>query len=852
MLIDLGLICSASNTRATSVSSGFGVTHYMAQVHDAFISYSHQADTKLATAIEIGLERLAKPLLSLRAMDVFRDQTSLTASPALWPSILKHLSDSRWFILLACPASAQSPWCVKETAWWLANRSLDTLLVVVTGGEICWDTDGSDFDWTSTTALSQLLEGKFANEPLYVDLRWTADRLDLGMKDERFRKEIVSLAAPIRGMTRDELDSADKRQLRWNKTVVRGLQTGLGVVTILALLAAAYAMAQKRQALSDAALAMAQAHASKALLNARTRPLSALESAIAASDTLGKYSAPGILETVALWAFRADGNAPAPPLEAEIALRQSVALSRLRAVFIGPAGATVNQMDASAENSLVLVRLSDSSIVVIDVIGESVIAQRESSKEPVDAAFLMSSGKEVLIVDRQGRVKVWELDNGNERAVSDLPPDERTTFRVTAQRDYVIRHGDVNTSILNLKDGRALTARRCRGVNNMMAALTSAGNVKSIHTGGRGLAVCDLASGRVLESITTDTHSLTDVAVSADGKYLATASTNETIRILQLPANREIEVLRGHTAVPMALAFGADSRRLSVGIADGNFSTWRLRTDNSSTEQQDRMFLATGGDGTVQQIAEVASGKRIVTTHSTSEGRQYLRIWSGPLDVDVTPVEEQAEVFAARIDNSARVLVLSSESLSSYGLDGKRLTASKRQSTLPVRDWGFSFDSRYAFVTDAEGGVQTWSGEDPMRTRYRQTGKPIVQAQIIGDSCLLALLHDKGELAIFDLKQPDRNREVMQLGGDVRSVHFGGGMDHMLLNKVEGLELQVSKQPVRRLDSDVRLPARRSVFTAEGRAVLSLSGLRPALFNTIDSKDDHFLSGHAAEVTDGE
>src|SRR5262245_46816076 len=131
----------------------------MPTTHDAFLSYSHRADGELAASIETSLERLAKPLLKLRAMDVFRDQTSLTASPGLWHSILEHLSGSRWFILLACPASAQSPWCVKEMSWWLENRGLQTLLIVLTDGELRWDPAASDFDWSTTTALSSALAG---------------------------------------------------------------------------------------------------------------------------------------------------------------------------------------------------------------------------------------------------------------------------------------------------------------------------------------------------------------------------------------------------------------------------------------------------------------------------------------------------------------------------------------------------------------------------------------------------------------------------------------------------------------------------------------------------------------------
>ena len=65
----------------------------MVTSHNAFISYSHAADDNLASSVEAGLEKLAKPLLKLRALDVFRDESSLTASPALlqfgrrsWPT----------------------------------------------------------------------------------------------------------------------------------------------------------------------------------------------------------------------------------------------------------------------------------------------------------------------------------------------------------------------------------------------------------------------------------------------------------------------------------------------------------------------------------------------------------------------------------------------------------------------------------------------------------------------------------------------------------------------------------------------------------------------------------------------
>jgi WD40 repeat protein len=212
--------------------------------HDAFISYSHAADARLAAALEAGLEKLAKPMLKLRAMDVFRDQTSLTAAPALWPGIVAHLEASEWFLLLASPQSALSVWCNKEVQWWLDNRSPDRMLVLLTDGDIVWDRTAHDFDWSRTTSLPRLLEGRCADEPLYVDVRWARSSELLTLRNATFRDAVVSVAAPIRGVPKDELDGADLRQLARNRRLVRG---GVAAITLAAAIAMWQAVVANRQ-----------------------------------------------------------------------------------------------------------------------------------------------------------------------------------------------------------------------------------------------------------------------------------------------------------------------------------------------------------------------------------------------------------------------------------------------------------------------------------------------------------------------------------------------------------------------------------------------------------------------------
>src|SRR5438046_555924 len=107
--------------------------------YDAFISYSHAKDKPIAAALQSVVQKLGKSWYRRRALRVFRDDTSLSATPSLWPSIERALGQSRYFILLASPDAAASKWVNKEVAHWLDHNRIATLLIGVTDGERAWN-----------------------------------------------------------------------------------------------------------------------------------------------------------------------------------------------------------------------------------------------------------------------------------------------------------------------------------------------------------------------------------------------------------------------------------------------------------------------------------------------------------------------------------------------------------------------------------------------------------------------------------------------------------------------------------------------------------------------------------------
>ncbi|MEU4218142.1 TIR domain-containing protein [Actinoplanes sp. NPDC026623] len=229
---------------------------------NGFISYSHAADGRLAPAVQRGLHRLAKPWHRRRALWIFRDQTGLAVTPGLWSSIQTALDGSEYFVLLSSPEAAQSHWVNREIEHWIATKSADRILPVVTDGEWAWDRERHDFTEDST-AVPEALRGVFAEEPLFLDLRWARGSEHLSLQHSRFRDAIAQLAAPMHGVSKDELEGEDVRQHRRARRLRSGAVATLVVLTVLAGLSSVSAVRNADRATAAAAEALRQQQAAE-------------------------------------------------------------------------------------------------------------------------------------------------------------------------------------------------------------------------------------------------------------------------------------------------------------------------------------------------------------------------------------------------------------------------------------------------------------------------------------------------------------------------------------------------------------------------------------------------------------
>ncbi len=510
--------------------------------YKAFVSYSHASDAPLAASLQSSLSRFAKPWYRIRTMRVFLDKTSLSANPALWPTIEQALGQSEYFLLLASPTSASSRWVQQEVHWWLQNRTAEKLVLCLTDGVILWDSKAGDFDWEKTNAIPPSLKGAFPSEPLYADFRAAKAANKYSNADPVFRDALLDVAAPLMGRPKDDLDGED---IRLHRKAERTAWAAASFIVVLGLVAGiGLNMAHQRQK-----IAASRALASEAASHVEDRSLAMLlsiESRRIADTVESRRSL--------LTAIQRLPNADA------FLWGHTDAVTK--AVF-SPDGQTV--LSAGWDNRILLWNAASHQ-----PIGQPILSPKGLvgvAFSPDGSQFASASSGTIMVWDTKSRQPVGEPLRAKEDFVH-VAFSSKGDMLAASTAAY----GN-HPSVVFLW---SLASRQLIGdpIPGSNFAFNPDDSLLAVAQYG-DLILYDLRKHRVFRKpLTGHDKNISTIAFSPDGSTVAAGAEDNTIILWDVKSGQSLGTLAGHTETVSSLLFESNGETLLSGSLGGTIIRW--------------------------------------------------------------------------------------------------------------------------------------------------------------------------------------------------------------------------------------------------------------------------------------
>lgn len=554
--------------------------------------------------------------------------------------------------------------------------------------------------------------GMFQQEPRWVDLRWAPLRetgrwalsaiLPRHRRDPRWTEAMADLAAPLVGISKQELVRAEARRLRQVRLAITTLIVAVVVASMLTAGLSLEARRQRRTAIGqrDSALAAVAAHRAgqQFVVNPQLSFLLARQVLRDQPDQL-------LARTV---------------------VRQAPAALASATVLAWPGETGASDVWSDASGSFALLALHDGTL-------RRVSTSADASTSPLppliaDAqlrapALVSVGGVSVVAVSRAtGRVVVVEPDASQAKpAAWSLPSDTTALARATVrgpQRGQVLVRGTASGVLegRDVIDGRLLwstdlhaggvTALAVSGDGRMGAAATLDGRLHLLAIDGLTVRSRAVSRIRALDEPAGSVLRATALAFVAHDTQLAVGSNDGRVRFVTVPELAPRSSVVTTETQPGSVTGITEVQTLVV--ATGSFEA--MAVYDPASARQINQWSTFGGGG----VVEALPGRLLVATAS---GLTYLRPMTS-VGVGLQPGRELADHLVLQPNpTSSRVLAIASVSgrlsLTSRSLPG--LTRSTAE--LPIPDVqplvlaAADHDPRLVFVIRRPGLLTTWNSD---------------------------------------------------------------------------------------------------------------------------------------------
>ncbi|WP_157210705.1 c-type cytochrome domain-containing protein [Verrucomicrobium spinosum] len=210
--------------------------------------------------------------------------------------------------------------------------------------------------------------------------------------------------------------------------------------------------------------------------------------------------------------------------------------------------------------------------------------------------------------------------------------------------------------------------RKLEGHSDALYGMAISPDGKLLATGSydQKIKLWDLSTGAEVRALTGHNSGVFGLAFRPDGKVLASASADRTVKLWEVATGRRLDTFSQPLKEQTAVAFSPDGRLLAAGGADNRLRVWKVSAEAVEGTNQ---LLATryAHEGAILSVGFEPGGKQIFT----SAADRTAKIWNSATYIEEHLMDQQSDwvpamaalggdkLLEGRLDGSLAVYLIS-------------------------------------------------------------------------------------------------------------------------------------------------------------------------------------------------